>query len=72
MSHFNTPSSGIKFKSPFGINAHIRRDEGVPGAVALLVKEDLSIHAGILGLAGVIMSEKVFEFRDYLSIFVHG
>ena len=23
-------------------------------------------------LAGVIMSEKVFEFRDYLSIFVHG
>ena len=23
-------------------------------------------------LAGVVMSEKVFEFRDYLSIFVHG
>ena len=68
MSHFDTPSSGIQFKGPFGIYSHVRRDEGVPGSVALLVEEELDIHPGIPGLAGVIMFEKVFEFRDYLSI----
>lgn len=52
MSHFDTPSSGIKFESPLGVNAHIRRDEGVPGTVALLVEEELDIHSGILGLDG--------------------
>lgn len=52
MSHFDTPSSDIKFKSPFGINAHIRRDEGVPGAVALLVEEELDIHACVFCLDG--------------------
>ena len=49
MSHFDTPSSGIKFKSLLGVNVHIRRDKGVPGAVALLVEEELNIYAGILG-----------------------
>ena len=39
-------------KSHLGINAHIRGDEGVPGAVALLVEEELNIHPGILGLDG--------------------
>lgn len=52
MSHFDTPSSGIKFKSPLGVNAHIRRDEGVSGAVAFLVEEDLDVHPGIPGLNG--------------------
>ena len=42
MSHFDTPSSGIQFKGPLGGNAHIRGDEGVPGAVALLVEEELA------------------------------
>ena len=49
MSHLDTPSSGIKFKSLLGVNVHIRRDKGVPGAVALLVEEELNIYAGILG-----------------------
>lgn len=52
MSHFNTPSSDIKFKSPHGINAHIRRDKGVPGAFPLPVEEELYIHAGISCLDG--------------------
>ena len=122
MSHFDTPSSGIQFKGPLGGNAHIRGDEGVPGAVALLVEEELAkgavgivrrrldgeereqdkqfhqlnegelavrilnrtnrfslddepVHHSVYRidcLAGVIMFEKVFEFRNYLSIFVHG
>lgn len=36
---------------------------------------DESVHHSVYcvdRLAGVVMSEKVFEFRDYLSIFVHG
>ena len=52
MSHFDTPSSGIQFKGPFGIYSHVRRDEGVPGSVALLVEEELDIHPGIPGLDG--------------------
>ena len=52
MSHFDTPSSGIQFKGPFGIYSHVRRDESVPGSVALLVEEELDIHPGIPGLDG--------------------
>lgn len=42
MSHFDTPSSGIQFKGPFGIYSHVRRDEGVPGSVAFLAGEQLA------------------------------
>ena len=42
MSHFDTPSSGMQFKGPFGGNANIRGDESVSGAVAFLVGEQLA------------------------------
>ena len=39
-------------KSLLGVNAHIRRDEGISGTAALLVEEELDIHTGIFGLDG--------------------
>lgn len=52
MGHFNTPPSSVKFKGLVGVNAHVRSNEGVPGAIALLVEEELDVHTGIPGLDG--------------------
>ena len=52
MGHFNTPPSSVKFKGLVGVNAHVRSNEGVPGAIALLVEEELYIPAGISCLDG--------------------
>lgn len=52
MGNSNPPPSGVKFKGPVGVNAHVRSNEGVPGAIALLVEEEPDIHTGISGLDG--------------------
>ena len=50
MSHLDTPSSGIKFKRPVGINVHIRSDEDIPGTVAFPEEKEFYVQAGESGL----------------------
>ena len=75
MGHFNTPPSGVKFKGPVGVNAHVRSNGSVPGAITLLVEEEPDVHTGIPGLDGCgLMSDGpvafglpgLFGFGDYI------
>ena len=55
MGHFDAPSSCIKFKGSICIDAHICSDDGIPGAVALPVEEELDVMPAYLALMEAVL-----------------